>query len=174
MLNSIILNSKIQFSSSLYIICNEKSYVVGWKIVPDDTREHIIELLSTIYNRPGDHIIPQAFFTDDYDADFNLINTAFGKLYPDEKVPQVMQDIWHLEQRTIKLLAKAHPDYKMACKELRIIFNKVQSDNPYTEPAEFIEALLGWAEKFSEPQITITDTTKKMQLLAGKIYDDKI
>lgn len=68
----------------------------------------------------------------------------------------------------MKLLAKAHPDYKLASQELRAIFGLLKIPDGYPEPGNFIAALLAWNDKFSHPQVHAGGNNEKIQKLAGK------
>ena len=58
---------------------NEHNYVVGYKIVPDDTRKHVGEVLKDIFSVCEGS--PSAVFTDNAHKDKGVIREAFEEYY---------------------------------------------------------------------------------------------
>lgn len=81
------------------------------------------------YNLPGQKIPPKAFFTDNLMIDQEFLTKTFATIFPEMDNIDVIQDVWHLEQRIVKTLPRAHSDWLIATKELKVwSFNLIIDD----------------------------------------------
>ncbi len=110
-----VYTSQIAVKSSLWIVTNEYNQVLDWKIVPNDSARYIKDSLERIWSTPNRKIVPQAHYTDHVVKDTNSISSLFKEIYPKEqKSIDVLQDIWHAQERVFRVMDSYHADFKSA------------------------------------------------------------
>lgn len=164
---------QLKYKASLYIIANEIDAIIAWKIVPNDTRAHVSELISEYFHE-GDptSVVTQVFYTDNVVSDQNKLQEIFTKIQPKSKVA-VIQDLWHAQQRIIKLLAKVHPDFKESTKEIRAVFQRcllTSEEGGWPDVYSMQLAVTEWEKKFSSIQKIKLDGEELISAL-GKLAD---
>lgn len=145
------MNIQIPVHASLYLILNEHNGVLGYEIVPDDTRIHINSLLSSIFDDiPKSQRKPTKFFcTDNVLTDTDSLTGFFKKLNPKTDF-FVLQDVFHAEQRVLRLLPKWHSDYFLASSALKKIFAILPQYDAYPTISTFTAALNRWSKTFQQ------------------------
>ena len=76
---------------SLLIVMNEARQVLAFKIVPNDTREYLKELLQQIQTIEERQVQTKMVYTDNAIKDQNSIHSLFSELFPEETPPEVLQ-----------------------------------------------------------------------------------
>ena len=151
---------QIQFDASLYLVTNELGLVIAWKIVPNDTREHVTQLIRDYYGSSPIKIPPRVFYTDDVAADKNSLKELMDDLIPEDDF-DVIQDIWHAQQRIIRLLARQHPDHYSAVTTFKNIFSRILSGQ-YETVEDIHQAFEDWETKYQTVQKCYPQTEDAM------------
>ena len=152
--------------ASLLVIMNEDNAVVFHKIVPNDTKEYLSELLSDIWS--NSEVITKAMYTDHPAKDSKTIISNWNQYFDKDKCDEiiVLQDIYHAQNRVLKVMNKKHSDYKIAEKEIKEIIFRVKSDiNPYENEQNFKDELNGWITKWKN-QVNFGDKYNDFQLVS--------
>ena len=138
--------------SSTFLVFNEINAVLNFKVVPNDTRNYVTEIIEQIYDQipVKDRMPMEFFFTDNVLTDTRSIQELGKKLFPERKHKVfVLQDIWHAQQRVIAVLHKGHPDYGVAVSSIKKIFSQLPDPLAYPRCKDFEEALNKWRTQFS-------------------------
>jgi hypothetical protein len=65
---------------------NENNSVLAYQVVPNDTREHVVNMIQNIYQNQSAPIIPKAFFTDNVGGDTKQLSICFRALFPNDNI----------------------------------------------------------------------------------------
>jgi hypothetical protein len=174
-----LLLLKTPIHASLLLILNEDGLVLSFKIVPNDQRSFVQELLEEIWSTPDMEQITSVVYTDNPKVDGNYVKSAFQKCHPDQPIGvEVLQDIYHAKMRVLKEMPKNHVDYRAAKSDLTTIFSNLQVKGHYYTTDDFREALNEWVEKYSVVySFADMTTTEKLKALGSKpqkyIYHSK-
>ena len=129
---------------------NEFGAVLAYKIVPNDTKEYLQELLTSIWsvnNNPT-----KAMYTDHPSKDSKTIINTWNSIYkfkfPNQSII-VLQDIFHAQNRVLKGMSKNHSDYKFSSQEIKQIIYKVKTGY-YEKKEDFKEKLKKWQKKWNQ------------------------
>lgn len=60
--------------------------MLGFRIVPNDSRKYIRELLKEIWETPGRTVITKAVYTDNPRVDTAVVSKTFSEFYPDKTI----------------------------------------------------------------------------------------
>jgi hypothetical protein len=102
---------------------DEDGFVLGHKIVPNDSREFVTEILLEIWKTEGRTVSTQAIYTDNPIVDSKSIQNAYKECFPEDLTElAVLLDIFHAKARVLKSMQKTHPDYRAAKADLNTIF----------------------------------------------------
>lgn len=130
--------------------------------MPDDTRFYVCHLIAQVWEfqkKP----LTVAIYTDNVRSDTKKIQQLWETKFPEHSAPginvlqfyinytDILQDIFHAQNRVDSVLLKYHPDYSNAKKELSAVFAKLQHINSYPSSQNFADALKDWRETFSKP-----------------------
>jgi hypothetical protein len=73
---------------------NEKAAVMNYKIVPNDTRAYIRQLLEEIENTPGRKVQTKCIYTDNPRVDTSICEKVYQELSSYKVIPDVLQVIY--------------------------------------------------------------------------------
>jgi hypothetical protein len=125
--------------------------------MPDDTKRHVADLIEEYFaTSVTSPIITSVFYTDNVVADSPQLEKVFDKVQPNDDI-WVMQDVWHAQQRIVKLLSKRHNDYGAATKAIKAIFGRclhTSEDGGWNDIEELSDAIEAWRDRFSSVQNT--------------------
>lgn len=65
---------------------NEFNAVLAYKVVPNDTRAHVIKMINNIYKDITISVQPKAFFTDNVATDSKQLSKCFKNLFSNDNV----------------------------------------------------------------------------------------
>ena len=154
---------------------NEINCVVGYKVVGSDARLEVIDLFEEIWNCSGRQIVTKALYTDNLKTDRNTFTNVWKK-YHSKANPNdfyVLQDIFHAQNRVLKVMKKSHANFYNASKELKSILYQVTSqkkENIYQNEQEIEAKLRNWCDKWSSKHMNNTFTVKESLVLIGNSY----
>lgn len=102
------------------------------QVVPDDTFEHVTQLLREIWINGRCKHLPAFYSTDNVGKDrytitdaLKDIRSARALLYlSTTPITVVLQDLWHARERVSRELKRGHPDYYQAVAALNYIFGR--------------------------------------------------
>jgi len=104
-------------------------------VVPDDSHQHVDQLLREIFVDMACKHFPHVLATENAGKDQHTMSDTMAVLRQ-ERIRQglsdpattgittIVQDIWHARERVAKLLNRGHADYYPALAELKIVFAK--------------------------------------------------
>jgi hypothetical protein len=141
---------KVPISSSLLLVLNEDGMAVNYKIVPNDQRTFVQQLLSEIWETEEMQEVTSVVYTDNPKADSNLIKQTFLQCFPDLLLGvEVLLDIFHAKARVLKEMSRTHPDYRASKSDLTTIFALLQVRGHYDTTGDLQKSLDDWVEKYS-------------------------
>ena len=107
-------------------------------------------------------------YTDHPVKDSKTIISVWNDYFDNNKEDEIiiLQDIYHAQNRVLKVMNKKHSDYRAAEKEIRDIIFRVKSDtNPYETEQEFKDKLNEWVTKWKN-QVNFNDKFNDFQLVS--------
>ena len=151
---------------------NENNSVIGYKVVGSDARAEVIDLFEEIWSYPGRKIVTKALYTDNPEADRNTFTKIWEKHHVNQNVNDfyVLQDIFHAQNRVLKVMKKSHANYYDASKELKAILYQVTSDDKnkiYNNEKELELKLKNWCNKWKQDYLNTKLTDKESMAILG-------
>jgi len=149
---------------------NEDGFIVVFKLVSNDRREEIYNLLSELWKTPKREVLTECVYTDNPKVDSSFIQQAFDETKPKDSVEilTVLLDIFHAKSRITKELSRTHPDRKAAASDLSSIFAKLHHFNSYPTLPELKEAFENWCTKYSVVHAQLSYSMDQKIALIGK------
>ena len=141
---------------------NEDNAVIQYKIVPNDKKEYLEELLSNIWSKTK--VTTLAMYTDHPAKDSNTIINTWNNFFDEDFDITVLQDIYHAQNRVIKVMNKRHSDFPFAEKEIKEILFNVKT-NIYKTELDLKNALNEWQNKWKNIK-NFGDKMNDFQLVA--------
>ena len=143
--------------------------MVAYKIVCNDKRTEVYNLLLELWQTPERECIAQCIYTDNPKVDSSFILQAFEDTRPDGNldVLQILLDIFHAKSRITKELSKSHPDRKAATADLTSIFGKLHHYNSYPKLSDLKMVFEEWCAKYSTVHAQLSYSTEQKILLLG-------
>lgn len=65
---------------------NEINSVLAYQVVPNDTREYVVNMIQNIYQNQSATVKPKAFFTDNVGGDTKQLSKCFKTIFPNENI----------------------------------------------------------------------------------------
>ena len=161
---------QIALRASLLIILNENGCVLSYKVVNNDRREELYDLLLELWSTVNRVVITECVYSDNPKVDSSFILKAFNETKPVDKVAilYILLDIFHAKSRIGKEISKTHPDQKGAMADLSTIFAKLHHYNSYPVLQDLKEAFYNWMGKYSKVHAQLLfSMDQKLQLLGN-------
>jgi len=90
--------------------------VLNYALTPTDERSYVTKCLEKVWLTPGRNVITEAIYTDNIRSDKAIIEKCFISCYPSsETIVSIIQDIYHAEQRVLRMMPKYNYNYFSAC-----------------------------------------------------------
>ena len=164
------LTVKIGAHASLLIILNENGSVLAYKIVSNDKRDEVYNLLLELWNTPERKHITLCVYTDNPKVDESFIQMAFEETKPEGSLDilYVLLDIFHAKTRVTKELPRSHPDRKGAMSDFSTIFAKLHHYSSSPTIGDLQQAFTDWKVKYSTVHAQLTySLEQKIELLGN-------
>lgn len=159
----------IPLHCSFLTVLNESSLVMAFRLCPSDEESLICDLMEGILNTP-DKILdsfPESISTDNIAREKNSLLKMLAKFDIKAMILQVRyflssycmilliaffkQDIWHAEQRVIRMMPIQHPSFSLAKAHLTKIFRKAM-DGRYENKQELAQSFKKWVTTWSSSE----------------------
>jgi len=148
---------QIPLSSSLLLVLNEDGMILNYRIVPNDRRDLVQDVIRQIQRTEGREKDCEAVYTDNPRADRNYIQETYKECFPDAPLQlPVLLDIYHGRVRILKEMNKQHPDYRAGKSDLSTIFAKLQTPGAFGTPNDLAKEFMKWAAKYSVVYSSLT------------------